>query len=319
MCFSIIIPVFNSNRRLEECIESILSQTYQDWELILVNDGSTDGSGEICDRYAVSDSRIRVFHKQNEGVSKARNLGLRVSTGDWVTFCDSDDELFPAALDAYLSAINDSIDLIRSGFVRIKDGSVETISISKIVETEKEKIIKTCSSSRYEAYIWNSCFRKDILANVFFDECITWCEDHLFTFTAISKSRVVAFIPNTVYKYNAPSKVNVSCIDNLSNRYLEPKLIIREAIDERQIKIGMCGNISNDCLKLINDEFNYKIKLALKYSVLGNKYLEGINICRNYVSATYSQYVSLILHLKIFPTIWKFIRIIGNRKSNGIF
>lgn len=91
MLVSIIIPVYNAERFIIKCIESIISQTFKDWELLLINDGSTDNSGNICEEYARKDSRIFVFQKENEGVSRARNLGLNESKGQWVMFVDADD------------------------------------------------------------------------------------------------------------------------------------------------------------------------------------------------------------------------------------
>ena len=92
---SIIVPVYNAEQWLERCIESIVAQTYADWELLLVDDGSNDRSGDICDRYAASDPRIQAFHKPNGGVSSARNLGLDHAQGEWITFVDSDDYTYP--------------------------------------------------------------------------------------------------------------------------------------------------------------------------------------------------------------------------------
>ena len=88
---SVIVPVYNVENYIEKCIESILSQTYTDFELLLINDGSSDKSGSICDAYVNKDERIRVFHKKNEGVSIARNLGIKRSLGEWICFVDSDD------------------------------------------------------------------------------------------------------------------------------------------------------------------------------------------------------------------------------------
>ena len=88
---SIIVPVYNSEQTLHRCIDSILVQTYRNFELLLINDGSKDRSGEICDEYARKDSRIKVFHKENGGVSSARNVGLDNARGEWITFSDSDD------------------------------------------------------------------------------------------------------------------------------------------------------------------------------------------------------------------------------------
>ena len=88
---SVIVPVFNTAKYLDECITSILTQTYSDFELLLVDDGSTDGSGQICDNYAIIDDRIRVFHQLNQGVSSARNTALDHAAGEYVIFLDSDD------------------------------------------------------------------------------------------------------------------------------------------------------------------------------------------------------------------------------------
>ena len=88
---SIIVPVYNTEKYLDQCIQSVLAQTYTNWELLLIDDGSTDSSGAICDKYAAEDNRIRVFHKENGGVSSARNLGLDNAQGEWISFVDADD------------------------------------------------------------------------------------------------------------------------------------------------------------------------------------------------------------------------------------
>ena len=90
---SIIIPVYNTEAYLQKCLDSIASQSYEDWECILVDDGSNDGSPSICDEYVKNDNRFKVIHKDNEGVSTSRNVGLENATGDWIYFCDSDDRL----------------------------------------------------------------------------------------------------------------------------------------------------------------------------------------------------------------------------------
>ena len=92
---SVIIPVYTAEKSLCRCIDSILTQTYQDFELLLIDDGSTDSSGAICDEYAEQDARIRVFHKENGGVSSARNVGLDNARGEWYAFVDSDDSVSP--------------------------------------------------------------------------------------------------------------------------------------------------------------------------------------------------------------------------------
>ena len=96
---SVIIPVYNAEKYLHRCIDSILAQTYTDFELLLINDGSNDGSGMICDAYAAKDSRVRVFHKENGGVSSARNIGIDNAAGVYISFVDADDELLLNALE----------------------------------------------------------------------------------------------------------------------------------------------------------------------------------------------------------------------------
>lgn len=103
---SIIVPVYNVEAYLHRCIDSILAQTFTDWELLLIDDGSPDRSGEICDEYALKDKRIRVFHKKNGGVSSARNFGLNNACGDWTTFVDSDDFLDRTSLSKMLDLTN---------------------------------------------------------------------------------------------------------------------------------------------------------------------------------------------------------------------
>ena len=93
--FSIIVPVYNTEQFLDKCVSSILAQTYNDFELILVDDGSPDNCSQICDKYAQSDSRIKVIHKKNSGVSSARNLGISVARGTYIWFVDSDDYIEP--------------------------------------------------------------------------------------------------------------------------------------------------------------------------------------------------------------------------------
>ncbi|MFI3314810.1 MAG: glycosyltransferase family A protein [Rikenellaceae bacterium] len=112
MLISIIIPVYNTVAYLDECLRSVLSQSYNNFELLLIDDGSSDGSGEICDKYAKCDSRIKVFHKENGGVSSARNLGLEVACGSWVVFLDGDDFLQPEALEKAVLEANNGCDII---------------------------------------------------------------------------------------------------------------------------------------------------------------------------------------------------------------
>ena len=104
---SVIVPIYNSEKYLEQCIESIINQKYSNLEIILVNDGSVDGSLKICEKYAKKDNRIKVIDKKNEGVSVARNVGMEVSSGQWISFIDSDDWIDPDMFEKMLAKSKD--------------------------------------------------------------------------------------------------------------------------------------------------------------------------------------------------------------------
>ena len=113
---TIIVPVYNTESFLHKCINSILSQSYTNFELLLINDGSSDKSGEICDKFALKDDRIKVFHKKNGGVSSSRNLGINNAQGKWIMFIDSDDEITHNCLELCINKTNKGpVDLIEFG------------------------------------------------------------------------------------------------------------------------------------------------------------------------------------------------------------
>ena len=120
---SIIIPVYNVKPYLKRCVESVLNQSYTDFESILVDDGSTDGSSVICDEYLERDSRIRVIHKENGGLSDARNAGIKAAVGEYILFVDSDDFLNTDALDTLTKEIRPGVDIITGGYKWQSNGS----------------------------------------------------------------------------------------------------------------------------------------------------------------------------------------------------
>lgn len=143
---SIIVPVYKVEKYLPQCIDSLLAQTYPDFEVLLIDDGSPDNSGAICDEYAARDSRIRVFHKENGGVSSARNLGLDKAEGDWVAFIDSDDCLDPDTL-KICSAYFEDYDTVRFSMRRILNVEKTSVLDTEITEndTEEEYLYKVVS------------------------------------------------------------------------------------------------------------------------------------------------------------------------------
>lgn len=165
MKVSIIVPCYKVESYLPTCIESILNQSYKDWELILVDDGSPDCSGEICDNYAQKDNRIKVIHKPNGGLSDARNVGLDLITGEYVTFLDSDDFLHENYLKILMNFIvEDKVEIAQCGFVRGKD------SIFPIVDTTT----KVCYYDNHSVFteqvanivLWGKIYKASFFYNV---------------------------------------------------------------------------------------------------------------------------------------------------------
>ena len=175
---SIIVPVYNTEQYLHSCIDSILTQTYTDFELLLIDDGSTDLSGAICDKYAWKDSRVRVFHQKNGGVSSARNLGLDNAKGEWVTFVDSDDAIINIPFVSY-----DEDLVIFPHKVLSKDGTEYLCKLENSVFDNKSKVrnfVKDNSTTSVFKTLWSKLYKRDLIGNLRFDESIKIGEDQVF-------------------------------------------------------------------------------------------------------------------------------------------
>ncbi len=183
---SIIIPVYNVERFIERCVDSLLAQTFDDFELILINDGSSDRSGEICDRYAQRDGRVRVIHKRNGGVSTARNAGLDLARGRYICFIDSDDWVDPNFLADFKIGDYDA-DIYISGALYDIDNRVYSYKkYEAIYIKDREEIGAELTRQNIwqNGYPWGKLYRTDIINsnNLRFDEKLSIHEDHVFVF-----------------------------------------------------------------------------------------------------------------------------------------
>ncbi len=205
---SIIVPVFNAEQYLNDCLNSIQSQTFTDFEVILVDDGSTDRSFEILQRWSKIDSRFRGFHKENNGVSSARNEGLKHSTGDFICFVDADDQVSPTYLADLYEAIGDKADSSMCGFKKIDLLSREDCEIvpRKRIETLEENLLEFYAAglTDWQRYLWNRMFKKSVIKkhNIHFQENIFYKEDGLFVVQYLCASNgVVACVDKVLYYY----------------------------------------------------------------------------------------------------------------------
>lgn len=182
MMFSIIIPAYNVAPYLCECLDSVLAQTFTDWEAICVDDGSTDGGGAIIDEYAMKDERIRVIHKLNGGVSSARNAGIDAAQGEWLIFLDGDDLLVSSALKVIAEGIaqHDELDLIRYGYEAFKDG--DEVKLDEMMQNEFRvvDISEKISFGDVFVYMWQFAYRKRMVGNLRFNLTYHRMEDRPF-------------------------------------------------------------------------------------------------------------------------------------------
>lgn len=192
MKFSIIIPVYNVAPYLRECLDSVLAQTFDGWECICVNDGSTDGSSSILDEYASKDKRFRIIHKENEGVSVARNLALDQARGDWVCFLDSDDIWDVETLDHVNGIIEkENPDLVRFRFKHFNQRALpcrtEQNRDYKVI-ADKDLINKFVNDELIQnGFIWLLFIRRNLVDGIRFPVGVKYAEDALFALEVFSK------------------------------------------------------------------------------------------------------------------------------------
>ena len=205
---SVIVPVYEAEKYLNECIESILNQTFSDLELILVDDGATDQSGEICETYKMQDARVKVLHKKNGGVASARNMGIEISQGAYLTFVDSDDYLVSEALETlYNDIITYKADI--SCCLMCSDSEVGSESLQNgIFEIWKDKdaLIKSLEDNHFTYSSCAKLYRKDFLGDTRFEEGRKIHEDSYFVFCCFYKEPTVVVNNVGIYNYRKNSE-----------------------------------------------------------------------------------------------------------------
>ena len=204
---SIIIPVYNVEPYLPQCIESLLSQAYKDFELILVDDGSKDNSLNICEDYAKKDQRVVVAHQENSGVSTARNNGLKLAKGEWITFIDSDDWVDKSFLEDFQLEKYHEADLVCQGLKFIDHNTGNVKRERRFGDTMIEAPDPDGELARQDVLSFGvtvcKCFKRSVIEKyqISFDELVSYHEDHIFTLSYISHSKRIATIDACGYNY----------------------------------------------------------------------------------------------------------------------
>lgn len=216
---SVIVPVYGVEKYLDRCVESVLNQTYKDFELLLVDDGSLDNCPRMCDEWAKKDERIRVFHKFNGGLSSARNLGLEKAKGDYIAFVDSDDFVHPDYLDYLYKALKErECDLVICDYLHFftQNEVVDFKEDLKIIKEydnytfflDDEYLLGTCDAKKIVA--WNKLYKKELFNDVRFPEGKIH-EDTAIYYKILYKAKKTVYIGNKLYCYfHNPNGITLS-------------------------------------------------------------------------------------------------------------
>lgn len=205
---SIIVPIYNAEQYLRRCVDSILNQEYTDFELLLVNDGSTDASGDICEEYRDQDPRVIVIQKENTGVSDSRNRALDRARGKYLQFLDSDDWITPDATRLFVRAAEEyGCDMVISDFYRVvgerlsPKGDIEEEGV--LTREEFAAHMMENPADFYYGVLWNKLYRRDIVEehNLRMDTDISWCEDFMFNLEYIRYAKVFYALHAPIYYY----------------------------------------------------------------------------------------------------------------------
>ena len=291
---SVIVPIYNTEKYLKRCIDSILQQTYKNLEIILIDDGSTDGSLEICNKYKNEDNRIRVIHTENGGVSRARNLGLENANGDFISFIDSDDYIDEDMYSKlYKEITNCDVDfLIFNAYC-----NYDFEHISGII-TKEQAFYYILDKDKFRGYICNKFYKKSILKQQRFNEDIYICEDLLFNCEYLLKCKKCLVLNEKLYhyverknsavhevRYNPRRSTSLNAYEKLIDMYKKNSLsgidkLYLSYIKEYSVIFYQLKKVGNKQeLAKLKREFKQKLNIAKKYCNMKEKLTMDIYFC----------------------------------------
>ena len=291
------MPVYNVENYLDRCIQSIIDNQFIDYELIIVDDGSTDNSGLICDFYAKKDRRIKVIHKENGGLVSAREIALAEATGDFITFVDSDDYIESNAYGDIISFMKEeNLDICIAGHKNeTEDGSIRIpyLNLCQQIMSREKAIINMFHEKYYGWCLWDKIYRKEIIKDIVIDKEIACGEDLIRNWYAFNKAKRIGFYPINAYHYilrnasmtrngfsaktdtildvfNEIQTSNITCSDNVKkaisigwlNRYLGvyALLLIYGGYKYRKVLVDRRKVIKSNLKSIITSDYISKIK-----------------------------------------------------------
>lgn len=279
---SVIIPIYNAEKYLSRCIDSILCQSFRDFEILLIDDGSQDESDKICDEYARRDKRIEVFHKENGGVSSARNFGLDKSCGEWITFVDADDELAPVFLSNMVSCAHGKAVLIISNCVVNVENErhCSHVVINNEVISGDELLDRLLKGENIRNEVWAKLFKRSYIDKVRFNTNLKIGEDLLFLLSCCKNhlKEEICFSSHSDYLYYQYESSVMGKKVNRSGEYenlISSTLSLMNESGRNEAKARFVINQ----VWVILDRYNFKkFKMPKKYDHLIAEYLPNAGL-----------------------------------------
>lgn len=318
---SIIVPIFNAENHLEKTVDSILAQTFEDFELILINDGSNDQSLEICNTISKRDPRVQVISKKNSGVSSTRNKGLEVAKGSFISFVDSDDYLAPVFYENLIEALeeNTDADFVMCGYTEVidnKEGVVQTNMPEGL--SNRDFIVKNIIDnvvSKNVTYggiyaVWNKLYKRSFIGNLKFDETRSHGEDWWFNICLFDKANAMVVINQPLYYYvintnenSLSNGYNSNQINVLINTYRDYKKFLKKynlsQIDANTTRLREIVNqLAKARLYLNRDEFKVTYN-----EVIDNERFHELVLQPNKVNGLHSIALRNINNFKIVSSV----------------
>ena len=283
---SVIVPIYKVEQYLNKCLDNIIYQTYQNLEIILVDDGSPDNCGKICDEYAKKDNRIIVIHKANGGLSDARNAGLKIATGDFISFIDSDDYLELNAYEIMLNAIiKNNIDLVACNYYLDNGNNLKTTAYNyneNRIFDRKEAYYNHLKNSYFSAHVWNKLVKREVIGELEFEKGKI-SEDEFYTYQLIDRTKKCMYIEDVLYNYlqrddSIIKEFNIKrldAIEGMYNRlkyteehynefYSRNKILFLYTLDRLKMK---------NIIKLYRKKIKFPMKEFLKFTIIDKYYI----------------------------------------------
>lgn len=291
---SVIVPVYNSEQYLSQCIESILAQTFTDFELLLVDDGSTDSSGMICDRYAGGDRRIHVFHKANGGVGSARNFAIDKAAGEWVAFIDSDDYIKEKYLQNLIGHTDNEVDLLVSFpevFLKDRSWKIDWYKEGLVNQDDFSRLFSTYDMQEHTSP-WAKLYRMQIIRDngIRFINDMHFGEDAVFLYEFLLYARSVYITGKTDYCYRGEIEGSLSKrINGAESEYFGYCRIqdaVRRLVDKKHIEDAAALRkidwiVGRYVWRVLNALYHNNVQKKERIAVMANLDLDSIGSLEN--------------------------------------